>query len=74
MTRLVALGLFGFPFEYDAAEEIQRRVTKEIVPDREALWFRVSDELPEENDTSVPRIHYYEIVAPNNPFVDPPKF
>ncbi len=37
MTRLVALGLFGFPFEPNAAEEIRRRLTEEIVPGREAF-------------------------------------
>jgi len=74
MRHLVALGLFGFPFDPSAAEVIRRQLTEEVVPHREAFWFHLGDELPEENDTSVPRIHYDEIVAPVPAYSAPPKF
>jgi len=74
MTHLVALGIFGFPFHPSAAEEIRRRLSEEVVPHREAFWFHLSENLPRENDTSVPRIHYDEIVAPRDPIDAPPKF
>ncbi len=73
MTHLVALGLFGFPFDPSAAEEIRRQLTEEVVPHREAFWFHLGDQ-PEENDSSVPRIHYDEIIAPIDSFFAPPKF
>ena len=74
MTHLVVLGLIGFPFDPSAAEEIRRRLSEEVVPHREAFWFDLGENLPTENDTSVPRIHYDEIVAPINPLYAPPKF
>ena len=73
MTHLVALGLISFPFQPDVAEEIRRRLAEEIVPGRKAFWFHLGDQ-PEENDTSVPRIHNDEIVAPRDAFFAPPKF
>jgi len=74
MTHLVCLGIFGFPFDPSAAEEIRRRLTEEVVPHREAFWFHLGENLPKENDTSVPRIHFDEIVAPRDPIDAPPKF
>ena len=74
ITRLVALGLFGFPFDPSAAEGIRRQLTEEVVPHREAFWFHLGEEVPKENDTSVPRIHYNEIVAPVWAYYAPPKF
>ncbi len=73
MTNLVALGIFGIPIDRSAAEVIKRRLTEEVVPHREAFWFHLGDQ-PKENDRSVPRIHYDEVVAPNNAFSAPPKF
>ena len=64
MVHLVCLGFFGFRIDPSAAEMIQRRITEEVVPLRPAFWFYLGKEVPEENDESVPRIHYEEIVNP----------
>jgi len=72
MTHLVCLGFFGFRFHSSAAEEIRRRITEEVVPLRPAFWYHLGRQLPNENDVSVPRVHYEEIVNQNNLSTVPP--
>lgn len=73
MPHLVALGIFGFSVQFhpSAVEVIQRRLTGEVLPPRNAFWFHLGENLTEENDTSVPQIHYDEIVDPIDPFLFP---
>jgi len=62
MVHLVCLGFFGFRFDSSAAEVIEKRLTEEVVPLRPAFWFHLGRRLPNENDDSVPRVHYEGIV------------
>ena len=62
MTHLVCLAIVGFPLK--SVKVIEKRLTEEVVPLRPAFWFYLGKEVPEENDESVPRIHYEEIVNP----------
>lgn len=72
MKKLVCLGIFGFPFKRSAVRVIQQKLRKEVLPLRPTFWFRLGKELPVENDTSVPRIHYDEMVRPIDRYYVPP--
>jgi len=72
MKKLVCLGIFGFPFKRSSVRLIQQKLRKEVLPLRPTFWFRVGNELPVENDTSVPRIHYDEMVRPIDRYHVPP--
>lgn len=64
MERLVALCFAGFRTTPTVARKVKRRIVKEVVPVRPSFWFYIGRQLPLANDTSVPRIHYNEIVCP----------
>ncbi len=72
MPHLIALCLIGLPIL--PTELFKRQLTEEVLPLRPAFWYYQDDEYPEENDASVPRIHYDEIVYHFDPFYDPPPF
>jgi len=64
MERLVALCFAGFRTTPTVARKVKRRIVKEVVPQNPSFWFYIDRQLPLANDTSVPRIHYDEIVCP----------
>ena len=75
MKHLVALCLVGFQMKRNEVQELKRRFTDEIVPTRPAFWYYLDPQLPEGNDPSiVPRVHYDEIVCPEDAFDVPPRF
>lgn len=74
MQHLSALCLSCLLLDSSVMEETNRRLAEEIIPIRPSFWFHVGFELPKENDPSVPRVHYDEIVHPINSFDSPPKF
>jgi len=74
MTHLVALCLVGFDFNPSEVDLLEKRFAKEVTPKRPAFWFYVGPKLPKGNDTTVPRIHYYEIVNPVDAYYAPPQF
>ncbi len=74
MTHLVALSLIGFQIDRPTAEHVHQRLLKEIIPLRPPFWFYLGPKLPEDNDTSVPRIHYEEMVNPIDAWNAPPQF
>ena len=64
MERLVALCFAGFRTTPNIGREVKRRLLEEVIPVRPSFWFYIGRQLPLVNDTSVPRIHYNEIVCP----------
>jgi len=74
MTHLVAICLVGFHFDSIQVDVLKKRFTEEVVPHRPAFWFYVGPKLPRGNDTTIPRIHYDEIVRPVEAFYAPPRF
>ena len=74
MKHLVALCLVGFQIVPRVTEVVKRRLTKEILPNRLPFWFHLGDKLPKENDSSVPKVHYDEVVNPIDAFNAPPEF
>jgi len=74
MPDLVALCLAGFQFHFCAVDSVKRKFIEEILPTRSAFWCHLGGDLPAENDLSVPRIHYNEIVNPGDWFDSPPNF
>ena len=74
MEHLQALCLAVFWLDPIFIEEAKRRVFEEILPVRPSFWFHLGHTLPKENDPSIPRIHYDQIVNPLNYFDAPPSF
>lgn len=75
MDHLVALCFAGFRVTPKVARKVNRRVKREIIPHRPALWFRMDEALPKANDVTVPRIHLKEMVYPIHVFCPaPPTF
>jgi len=74
MGHLVAFCLTALRLDPSIVEEVKRRVAEEILPDRPSFWLHLDLDLPKENDPSIPRIHYDQIVNPLNYFDAPPSF
>lgn len=72
MPHLVALCLIGLPIE--PTELFKRQITEEVLPHRPAFWYYLGESYPKENDPSVPRIHFNDIVYDFDPFYYPPPF
>jgi len=72
MDHLVALCLAGFCLNPNAIRQVNRRVKKEILPQRPAFWLYLAGEVPVGNDPKIPRVHYDEIVNPIDGFYSPP--
>lgn len=64
MDHLVALCLARFRVAPEVVLKVNRRVRREILPQRPAFWFYLGEELPKGNDVTVPRVHLKEIVDP----------
>jgi len=43
-------------------EQINHRISQEVLPTRPALWFHLNSELPGVTDPDVPLIHYREML------------
>lgn len=72
--HLIALCLAGFEIDPTTVEHLRKRLADEILPRRQPFWFNLGPQLPKVNDTSVPRMHYDEIVKPIDPYYAPPRF
>lgn len=72
MDHLVALCLAGFLIDPKIIGNVYQRVEKEILPLRPSFWFYLAGQRPAENDCSIPRIHYDEVVNPTEGFFAPP--
>lgn len=75
MSRLVALCIHFFNLNdgFDLIEEVNQRITEEVLPSKPALWFYLGwEDRPMPSVTSVPLVHYQEMVSPSPPW-DPPK-
>ena len=75
MRNLVAICFVG-PDEFhpDTVSHLNERFIHEVVPLRPSLWYYFGPTFPKENEPTVPRIHYDEIVCPINYFEMPPQF
>lgn len=75
MERLVAFCFItAVPLPQCTRDEIKRRFLEKLIPIRPAFWFHFDTAIPPANDSTIPRIHYDEIVCPINYFEAPPKF
>ena len=72
MRGLVALCLAGFRLDPDDTEVVNQHISNKILPLRPAFWLYLGLNLPEGNDTNLPRIHCDEIIRPIDWFRSPP--
>ncbi len=64
MPRLVALCIVVVQLEADLIEEVNSRITAEVLPYKSPLWFHFSDTEPTPSNSNVPFVHYQEMVSP----------
>jgi len=72
MPHLVALCISFFHLKSGIIEEVNRRVVEEVLPSKSSLWFCLNDSDPYPSNSTVPFIHYQEMVSPM-PAWAPPK-
>ena len=76
LPHLVALCIsFYHPdreFGFDLTNQVTQRVTEEVLPLKPSFWFHLGwEDRPMPSFTSVPLIHYQEMVSPNPPWNPP---
>ena len=64
MPRLVALCIVFFRLNSDVIEEVNRRITEEVLPSKPSLWFCLNNSEPNPTNSTVPFIHYQQMVSP----------
>lgn len=72
MKDLVALCLAGFQMNSDALVVVKKKLNDVIIPVRPAFWYYIGKELPSPTNSSIPRMHYDEMVNPYDPYYTPP--
>ena len=76
LPHLVALFIsFYHPdreFGFDLTNQVDQRVTEEVLPSKPSFWFHLGwEDRPVPFVTSVPLIHYQDMVSPSLPWAPP---
>ena len=75
MERLTCLSLiFNDLNASKLMEEVTRRMEKEVLPTRPALWFHLDSGFPEASDPSVPAVHFKEMIYDSSSITPTPIF
>ncbi len=76
LPHLVALCISFFHrelgFGFDLTHQVNQRITEEVLPSKPSFWFHLGwKDRPMPSVTSVPLIHYQEMVSPSPPWAPP---
>lgn len=66
MTHMTCCCITSNQIDSDHMKAIKQRVEEEVLPERPSLWFHMGRTVPEASDTTMPPIHYCQIVDPQS--------
>lgn len=73
MKHLSCLSLSLERLDPTLIQQVLQRIKEEVLPTRPSLWFHLDNAIPDAADSSVPKVHYHEMIYTNY-FDPPPKF
>ena len=76
LPHLVALCISfyhtDFGLDFDLTNQVNQRIMEEVLPSKPSFWFHLDwEDRPMPSVTSVPLVHYREMVSPSPPWAPP---